>query len=111
TIINAPGEHRTNELLLGITAIAVSAQLLTAWGGTDDGEASAETDELQEVTVGVLSIATSVGVAYGIEHGIFEVHGFYVDYEVSTAGAEMMPAESAGLMDIGSGKTQLVIIQ
>ena len=31
----------------------------------------------------VLSIAPSVGVAYGIEHGIFEEHGFDVNYEVS----------------------------
>lgn len=99
----------TKKFLPGIAAVAASALLLTACGGTDDGEASAETDELQEVTVGVLSIAPSVGVAYGIEHGIFEEHGFDVDYEVSTAGAAMLPAVSAGQLDFGVGNPLSVV--
>src|SRR5699024_9535540 len=109
SIITAPGEPMTKKFLPGIAAIAASALLLTACGGTDDGEASAETDELQDVTVGVLSIAPSVGVAYGIEHGIFEEHGFDVDYEVSTAGAAMLPAVSAGQLDFGVGNPLSVV--
>lgn len=96
-------------LITGIAAAAASALLLTACGGDDGNTAEGDTDELREVTVGVLSIAPSVGVAYGIENGIFEEHGFDVDYEVSTAGAAMLPAVSAGQMDFGVGNPLSVV--
>ena len=95
------------KFLTGAATVAAAALMLTACGGDDGGngggEASGETEEIREVTVGVLSIAPSVGVAYGIEHGIFEEHGFDVNYEVSSAGAAMLPAVSAGQLDFGVG--------
>ena len=91
------------KFLSGFATAAAAALMLTACGGGTDGgdEAGGQTEELREVTVGVLSIAPSVGVAYGIEHGIFEEHGFDVNYEVSSAGAAMLPAVSAGQLDFG----------
>ncbi|HJF15894.1 MAG TPA: ABC transporter substrate-binding protein [Enteractinococcus helveticum] len=93
------------KFLSGFATAAAAALMLTACGGGTDGgdEAGGQTEELREVTVGVLSIAPSVGVAYGIEHGIFEEHGFDVEYEVSSAGAAMLPAVSAGQLDFGVG--------
>ena len=95
------------KFLTGAATVAAAALMLTACGGDEGGngggEASGETEEIREVTVGVLSIAPSVGVAYGIEHGIFEEHGFDVNYEVSSAGAAMLPAVSAGQLDFGVG--------
>ena len=95
------------KFLTRAATVAAAALMLTACGGDDGGngggEASGETEEIREVTVGVLSIAPSVGVAYGIEHGIFEEHGFDVNYEVSSAGAAMLPAVSAGQLDFGVG--------
>lgn len=95
------------KFLTGAATVAAAALMLTACGGdgggNGGGEAGGETDEIREVTVGVLSIAPSVGVAYGIEHGIFEEHGFDVTYEVSSAGAAMLPAVSAGQLDFGVG--------
>ena len=95
------------KFLTGAATVAAAALMLTACGGDEGGngggEAGGETDEIREVTVGVLSIAPSVGVAYGIEHGIFEEHGFDVNYEVSSAGAAMLPAVSAGQLDFGVG--------
>lgn len=95
------------KFLTGAATVAAAALMLTACGGDEGGngggEAGGETDEIREVTVGVLSIAPSVGVAYGIEHGIFEEHGFDVTYEVSSAGAAMLPAVSAGQLDFGVG--------
>ncbi len=93
------------KFLSGFATAAAAALMLTACGGGTDGgdEAGGQTEELREVTVGVLSIAPSVGVAYGIEHGIFEEHGFDVNYEVSSAGAAMLPAVSAGQLDFGVG--------
>ncbi len=97
-------------VLTGLATAAAAALVLTACGG-DDGNGGGETtdaggdeaQEMREVTIGVLSIAPSVGVAYGIEHGIFEEHGFDVNYEVSSAGAAMLPAVSAGQLDFGVG--------
>ena len=93
------------KFLSGFATAAAAALMFTACGGGTDGgdEAGGQTEELREVTVGVLSIAPSVGVAYGIEHGIFEEHGFDVNYEVSSAGAAMLPAVSAGQLDFGVG--------
>ena len=98
------------KFLAGLATAATAALLLTACGGGEEGnggqdtpDAGGETQELREVTIGVLSIAPSVGVAYGIEHGIFEEHGFDVTYEVSSAGAAMLPAVSAGQLDFGVG--------
>lgn len=99
------------KFITGIATVAASALLLTACGGDGGGEdtADAQDGELREITVGVLSIAPSVGVAYGIEHGIFEEHGFDVNYEVSPAGAAMLPAVSAGQMDFGVGNPLSVV--
>lgn len=97
------------KFLSGFATAAAAALMLTACGGGGNGEeggggeAGGETQEMREVTIGVLSIAPSVGVAYGIEHGIFEEHGFDVTYEVSSAGAAMLPAVSAGQLDFGVG--------
>ena len=95
------------KFLSGVATAAAAALMLTACGGGNGGngggEAGGETEEMREVTIGVLSIAPSVGVAYGIEHGIFEEHGFDVTYEVSSAGAAMLPAVSAGQLDFGVG--------
>lgn len=95
------------KFLSGLATAATAALLLSACGGNDGGdtggEAAGDADELREVTIGVLSIAPSVGVAYGIENGIFEEHGFDVNYEISSAGAAMLPAVSAGQMDFGVG--------
>ena len=95
------------KFLSGFATAAAAALMLTACGGGNGGEdgseAGGETEELREVTIGVLSIAPSVGVAYGIENGIFEEHGFDVNYEISSAGAAMLPAVSAGQLDFGVG--------
>src|SRR5699024_12239712 len=66
-------------------------------------------EAVRAVTVGVLSISPNVGVAYGIENGIFEENGFDVNYEVSTAVAAMLPAVSAGQMDFGVGTPLSVV--
>ena len=95
------------KFLSGFATAAAAALMLTACSGGNGGEggseAGGETEELREVTIGVLSIAPSVGVAYGIENGIFEEHGFDVNYEISSAGAAMLPAVSAGQLDFGVG--------
>src|SRR5699024_7996523 len=107
----SPGVNMKKKFLSGLATAAAALLLLTACGGDDSNgngadpgdDAAAETTEIREVTIGVLRIAPSVGVAYGIEHGIFEEHGFDVSYEISTAGAAMLPAVSARQFDFGVG--------
>lgn len=94
------------KFLTGLATAAAAALALTACGGgggTEEVGGGGQEQEMREITVGVLNIAPSVGVAYGIEHGIFEEHGFDVNYEISSAGAAMLPAVSAGQMDFGVG--------
>src|SRR5690625_921493 len=98
----SPGELMKNTTFYGVTTAIALALSLTACGGDSEATGS-DNEELREVTIGLLSIAPSVGVAYGIEHGIFEEHGFDVNYEISSAGAAMLPAVSAGQLDFGVG--------
>ncbi|MFC7403244.1 ABC transporter substrate-binding protein [Citricoccus sp. GCM10030269] len=74
-------------------------------GSTSAGasEGSGASGELTPVTVGVLPIAPSVGVQYGIEEGIFEEHGFDVELSTSNAGAAMLPAVSNQQITFGVG--------
>src|SRR5690625_3810155 len=94
------------KFLTGLATAAAAALALTACGGgggNEEASGDGGEQEMRDVTIGVLSIAPSVGVAYGIEHGIFEEHGFDVNYEISSAGAAMLPAVSAGQLDFGVG--------
>jgi NitT/TauT family transport system substrate-binding protein len=72
----------------------------TSAGASESGAASGE---LTPVTVGVLPIAPSVGVQYGIENGIFEEHGFEVELSTQNAGAAMLPAVSNQQITFGVG--------
>jgi NitT/TauT family transport system substrate-binding protein len=70
-----------------------------ATGGSEGGDSG----ELTKVTVGVLPIAPSVGVKYGIEEGIFEEHGFEVELSTQNAGAAMLPAVANQQLTFGVG--------
>lgn len=96
------------------TALAVTAAgllTLSACGG-DDGVASGEgmqEGELVEVTVGVLPIAPSVAIYYGIENGIFEDNGFDVELATADAGAAMLPAVTTQQYEFGIGNPNSVL--
>ncbi|GAA1144908.1 ABC transporter substrate-binding protein [Nesterenkonia lutea] len=100
----------------GIAAISILA--LSACGsgsasGDEDaeseGETSSEGGELTEITVGVLPIAPSVGIYYGIENGIFEEHGLDVELSTSNAGAAMLPAVNTQQLQFGIGNPNSVL--
>ncbi|MDS2173499.1 ABC transporter substrate-binding protein [Nesterenkonia sp. CL21] len=101
--------RRPRPRALGAAAVGLLA--LSACGA-DDGTASEEgipEGELVEVTVGVLPIAPSVGIYYGIEHGIFEEHGLDVELEYADAGAAMLPAVSTQQYQFGIGNPNSVL--
>lgn len=72
-------------------------------GGGAAGESGAASGDLTKVTVGVLSIAPSGAMQYGIEEGIFEKHGLELELQTGQGGAAMLPAVSTGTMNFAVG--------
>lgn len=98
--------------------LGLAAMLLLSGcgGGSPSGAADADADssasgggELTPVTVGVLSIAPSVAMQYGIDEGIFEDHGLKVELQTGQGGAAMLPAVSTGSMDFAVGNPLSVL--
>lgn len=65
--------------------------------------------ELTPITVGLLAIAPSAAVQYGIDEGIFEEHGLDVTVQMAQGGAAMLPAVSTGQYDFGVGNPLSVL--
>lgn len=105
--------------LSGLAAgLAVAALALTGCGGgspsapagsTSAGAAGSSASGLEEVTVGILPIAPSVAIDYGVKKGIFEKHGLKVTVQTANAGAAMLPAVSTGDIDFGIGNALSVM--
>ncbi|EXF24306.1 thiamine biosynthesis protein [Nesterenkonia sp. AN1] len=103
--------------ITGLAAVSILA--LSACGSgspagdeEEDGngaETASENGEMTEITVGVLPIAPSVGIYYGIENGIFEEHGLDVELSDSNAGAAMLPAVSNQQLQFGVGNPNSVL--
>lgn len=94
-----------NRFLPAAALLTTSALALTACGGGSD-----EDDELTEITLGVLSIAPSAAVQYGLDQGIFEEHGLEVTLEPGQGAAAMLPAVEAGQMDFAVGNALSVLV-
>lgn len=91
-----------------VAVIATSALALTACGGSSEAENS--NSELRTVTIGLMPIAPSVAVEYGIQEGIFEKHGFELDVNPGQSGAASLPAVAAGQLDFDIGNPMSVAI-
>ncbi|GAA1495117.1 ABC transporter substrate-binding protein [Paeniglutamicibacter kerguelensis] len=98
-----------------ITGATIAAFALTGCGGGSlSGQAAAETGAsgsagLTKVVVGVLPIAPSVAVKYGVDKGIFKKHGLDVEFTTSSAGAAMLPAVSTGDLNFAVGNPLSVL--
>lgn len=108
-------KKRLSTILAGASIAAIA---LTACGsGSPSGQGASETPGasgpaeagLTKVVVGVLPIAPSVAVKYGIDKGIFEKHGLDVEMTTSSAGAAMLPAVSTGDLNFAVGNPLSVI--
>lgn len=69
----------------------------------EGGGSGAASGGLTKVTVGVLSIAPSGAMQYGINEGIFEKHGLELELQTGQGGAAMLPAVSTGTMNFAVG--------
>jgi len=104
-------KSRAGALGLGLAAVL----LLSACGGgspsgSADAPSSGGTDgDLTPISVGVLSIAPSVAMQYGIDEGVFEDHGLKVELQTGQGGAAMLPAISNGNMDFAVGNPLSVL--
>ena len=71
---------------------------------------SAGSGELESIVVGVIGIAPSVAMQYGIDEGIFEEHGLDVELQTGQGGAAMLPAVSTGDMNFAVGNPLTVMV-
>ncbi|MET0978551.1 MAG: ABC transporter substrate-binding protein [Paeniglutamicibacter terrestris] len=108
-------KKRLSTILAGAS---IAALALTGCGqGSPSGSAStdsssadgSESGGLTKVVVGVLPIAPSVAMQYGIDKGIFEKHGLDVELTTSSAGAAMLPAVSTGDLNFAVGNPLSVL--
>jgi len=92
-----------------VLGAAVSLLLSACGGGSPSGTAAGADSQspgdssLTKVTVGVLAIAPSVAMQYGIDEGLFEKHGLDVELQTGQGGAAMLPAVSTGTMNFAVG--------
>ncbi len=93
---------------LAVGAVALLGLTACGSGDTKDNNAGAD-GEVTKVTVGVLSIAPSVAMEYGIKEGIFEKHGLEVELQTGQGGAAMLPAVSTGQMEFAVGNPLSVL--
>lgn len=93
---------------MAVGAIALLGLTACGSGDTKDNDAGGS-EELTKVTVGVLSIAPSVAMEYGIQEGIFEKHGLDVELQTGQGGAAMLPAVSTGQMQFAVGNPLSVL--
>ncbi|NDK31908.1 ABC transporter substrate-binding protein [Nesterenkonia haasae] len=75
----------------------------------NDADAAGENGDLTEINVGVLPIAPSGAIYYGIENGIFEEHGLDVELTTSSGGAAMLPAVNTQQLEFGIGNPNSVL--
>lgn len=107
-------KKRLSTILAGasIAALALSGcgQGSPSGSATSDaGTTASGAAGLTKVVVGVLPIAPSVAVKYGIDKGIFEKHGLDVEFTTSSAGAAMLPAVSTGDLNFAVGNPLSVL--
>lgn len=100
---------------LSLAVLAAGALFLSACSGAGGADADADTspadsEELRTVTLGLMPIAPSVAVEYGIQEGIFEDHGFEVEVSQGASGTATLPAVFAGQLDFDIGNPMSVAI-
>ncbi|GAA1804640.1 ABC transporter substrate-binding protein [Nesterenkonia flava] len=98
-----------NRLVRGIALTGTLALALTACGN-DGNSAEGEENGLTEINLGVLSIAPSAAVQYGLDQGIFEEHGLDVTLTPGQGAAAMLPAVQTGDMDFAVGNALSVLV-
>jgi len=105
-----PTRVRTVSGLAGLAAVALALTGCSGSAPAADPTADTADGALTTVTVGVLAIAPSVAMQYGIDEGIFEKHGLDVQLETGQGGAAMLPAVYAGSMDFAIGNPLSVMV-
>lgn len=96
--------------LLALAVTGCGSGAAPASEGTGSASAGSGSGEPQKVVVGVLSIAPSSALQYGIDEGIFEKHGLEIEIQTGTGGAAMLPAVSTGSMNFAVGNPLSVMV-
>lgn len=99
--------HRSKKLLAGCFIFALA---LTGCSDNASSSTNADDDDLQTVTVGVMPVAVSAALEYGMDQGIFEQHGLEVNIQSGQGGAAALPAVSSGSLDLAIGNPLSIMI-
>ncbi|MFC4224754.1 ABC transporter substrate-binding protein [Lysinibacter cavernae] len=95
-------KHLTKMITIGAVAALALTGCSSSNGGGDDA-AAPSSENMTDVQVGILTIAPSVAMQYGIDEGIFAEHGLNVELQTGQGGAALLPALSSGSMAFAIG--------
>ncbi|MFV2196412.1 ABC transporter substrate-binding protein [Nocardiopsis sp. LOL_012] len=97
--------HRLLALAAGTALLAT-----TACGGSQEPSSSEGSDELTQLTAGVIPIVDVAPVYLGVQEGIFEEHGIDLALETSAGGAAIVPGVVSGEFDLGFSNAVSLIV-
>lgn len=86
-------------ILKGVGATAVVTSLLLGAIGCGGNDATASSNGLTEITVGILPTVDLAPLQYAIDQGYFADHGLKVKTRVTSGGSEAIPSLMAGDVD------------
>lgn len=94
-----------NTALKAAAAAAMMLSLAACGGGSVSGAPAQAHDEsgLTTLKVGFVPAASAGALKLGMEKGIFEKHGFKLELTQGTGGAALLPAVTAGSLDLALG--------
>ncbi|GAA1816100.1 ABC transporter substrate-binding protein [Nesterenkonia flava] len=92
------------------SSLALLAGLTLLLAGCAGGEEQSSEDDLTTVTLGVMTIAPTAAIQYGVDEGIFEEHGLDVEMVPGDGGAAMLPAVQSGEMDFATGNPLSLLV-
>ncbi|WP_346618711.1 ABC transporter substrate-binding protein [Blastococcus montanus] len=91
-----------------LPALAASMLFLAACGGGDDdavsagGDSGGGTDDVRQVSVGMLPILPTAALYAGIEEGFFADRGIEITVETGQGGAALLPAVFSGQIEFAT---------
>ncbi|WP_256376034.1 ABC transporter substrate-binding protein [Citricoccus sp. SGAir0253] len=79
-------------------------------GSQDTGTAGTASEELRQVTVGVMPLVDLAPLHLGMDQGFFEDHGLELELESAQGGAAIIPAVTSGQFEFGFSNPTSVLI-
>jgi NitT/TauT family transport system substrate-binding protein len=94
-----------NKAMMAVAAAGFALSLTACGGGSlSGGPAEAQEESgLTTLKIGFVPAASAGALKLGMDKGIFEKHGFQLELTQGTGGAALLPAVTAGSLDLALG--------